>query len=288
MNWQTPREKSRAQRLKDSVIRAVIHAYNSVPKEQVVTGWTKAGEYVYQDSQVSDHQPGYLSAWDPRTHVGALASFHAGTLFCEGMSGGVSVVGGPHFVPKAGRKKRQGAADPTGPAPDAGTEPSVRETAASAQEYSEYNSSQCPDEFIDSDDEENNVNLFGGQQSTSRARINVLSLTPHKLGFRQWNPAECNLLTHLNHIRIPLKVHLTNRTGTNTDMSNMILLTLPSTYSWVGDTIEVGDKTDVFKFMALLVKLIDGGAATQLRNFTDAPREYRAPLGIHEPTQANV
>jgi hypothetical protein len=123
-----------------------------------VTGWTKAGEYVYQDSQVSDHQPGYLSAWDPRTQVGALASFHAGTLFYEGMSGGVSVVRGPHFVPKAGRKKRQGAADPTGPAPDAGTEPSVQETAASAQEYSEYDSSQCPDEFIDSDDEEDVLN----------------------------------------------------------------------------------------------------------------------------------
>ena len=37
-------------------------------------------------------------------------------------------------------------------------EPSVRETAASVQEYSEYNSSQCPDEFIDSDDEEDVLN----------------------------------------------------------------------------------------------------------------------------------
>ena len=150
----TPREKSRAQRLKDSVIRAVIQAYNSVPKEQVVTGWTKAGEYVYQDSQVSDHQPGYLSAWDPLTQVDALASFQAETLFYEGMSGGVSVVRGPHFVPKAGRKKRQGAADPTGPAPDAGTEPSVQETTACDEEYTEHDSSQCPDEFIDSEDEE--------------------------------------------------------------------------------------------------------------------------------------
>jgi hypothetical protein len=80
------------------------------------------------------------------------------TMFCEGTSGGVSVVRGPHFVPKAGRKKRQGVADPTGPAPDAGTEPSVQETAASAQEYSECDSSQCPDEFIDSEDEEDVLN----------------------------------------------------------------------------------------------------------------------------------
>ena len=67
-------------------------------------------------------------------------------------------MGGPHFVPKAGRKKRQGAADPTGPAPDAGTEPSVQETTACDEEYSEHDSSQCPDEFIDSDDEEDVLN----------------------------------------------------------------------------------------------------------------------------------
>ena len=68
--------------------------------------------------------------------------------------------GGPHFVPRPGRKQRQGVADPTGPAPDAGTEPSVQEcsgTAASAQEYPEYDSSQCPDEFIDSEDEEDEL-----------------------------------------------------------------------------------------------------------------------------------
>jgi len=59
---------------------------------------------------------------------------------------------------KEGTKQRQGAADPTGPAPDAGTDTSVRETAASAQECSEHDSSQCPDEFIDSEDEEDVLN----------------------------------------------------------------------------------------------------------------------------------
>ena len=58
---------------------------------------------------------------------------------------------------KEGTKERQGAADPTGPARDAGTEPSVQETAASAQEYSEHDSSQCPDEFSDSEDEEDEL-----------------------------------------------------------------------------------------------------------------------------------
>ena len=60
-------------------------------------------------------------------------------------------------MPRPGRKERQGAADPTGPAPDAETEPSVQETAASAQEYSEYDSSQCPDEFSNSEDEEDEL-----------------------------------------------------------------------------------------------------------------------------------
>jgi hypothetical protein len=98
--------------------------------------------------------PPWLSAWHPRTQVDALASFHAGTLFFEGTSGGVSVVGAPHFVPRPGRKKRQGAADATGPARNAGTEPSVRETTACDDDCSEYDSSQCPD-FIDSEDELN-------------------------------------------------------------------------------------------------------------------------------------
>ena len=34
---------------------------------------------------------------------------------------------------------------------------SVQETAASSQEYSSYPSSQCPDEFVDSEDEEDEI-----------------------------------------------------------------------------------------------------------------------------------
>jgi len=58
---------------------------------------------------------------------------------------------------KEGTKERQGAADPTGPARDAGTEQSVRETTACDEEYTEHDSSQCPDEFIDSEDEEDEL-----------------------------------------------------------------------------------------------------------------------------------
>ena len=65
--------------------------------------------------------------------------------------------GGPQFVLRPGRKERQGAADPTGPARDAGTEPSVRETTACDEEYTEHDSSQCPDEFIDSEDDEDEL-----------------------------------------------------------------------------------------------------------------------------------
>jgi hypothetical protein len=34
---------------------------------------------------------------------------------------------------------------------------SDQETVASTQQYSEYSSSQCPDEFVDSDDEEDEL-----------------------------------------------------------------------------------------------------------------------------------
>ena len=36
-------------------------------------------------------------------------------------------------------------------------EESVQETATSSQEYSSYPSSQCPDEFVDSEDEEDEI-----------------------------------------------------------------------------------------------------------------------------------
>ncbi len=62
-------------------------------------------------------------------------------------------MGGPQFVSRDGRKKQQGAEDGTGRAPDGGMEASVQETAASSQQYSEYHSSQCPDEFVASEDE---------------------------------------------------------------------------------------------------------------------------------------
>ena len=74
-------------------------------------------------------------------------------------------MGRPLFVPRPGRKQRQGAADVTGPARDAGTEPSVRETTACDEECSEHDSSQCPDEFSDSEDEEDELD---GASSASR------------------------------------------------------------------------------------------------------------------------
>jgi hypothetical protein len=73
------------------------------------------------------------------------------------MSGGVSVVGGPQFIPRAGRKRKQPAEDGTGRVPDGGMEASVQETVASSQQYSEYGSSQCPDGFVDSEDEEDEL-----------------------------------------------------------------------------------------------------------------------------------
>jgi hypothetical protein len=52
-------------------------------------------------------------------------------------------------------------------------EESVQETAASSQEYSSYPSSQCPDEFVDSEDEI--IETLGacqlGEGGPSRTRV---------------------------------------------------------------------------------------------------------------------
>ena len=72
--------------------------------------------------------------------------------------------GGPHFVPRPGRKERRSGRERLTQRVRHQTPEqsrvfrSVQETAASAQEYSEYNSSQCPDGFIDSEDEDDELN----------------------------------------------------------------------------------------------------------------------------------
>jgi len=154
----TSRADSSAHKLKDVVIKAIIAAYKSVPKDQIEKGWTKAGKFVYEENNVPDHGSGYHSAWDTHTQNEAVTAFNTGTLFHEGMRGGVSDVGGPQFIPKAGRKKKQTAEDATGQIPDAGSEASDDDDeAAASQQYSEYPSSQCPDEFIDAEGEEDEI-----------------------------------------------------------------------------------------------------------------------------------
>jgi hypothetical protein len=142
-------------RLTAVVITAIVHAYNSVDAVHVENGSTKAGQYVREDSEVSGRHLGSRRGIpDPASPPSYPAREHCFAKVCAGRTALRSE------SRKEGTKQRQGAADPTGPAPDAGTEPSVQEcsgTAASAQEYSEYNSSQCPDEFIDSDDEEDEL-----------------------------------------------------------------------------------------------------------------------------------
>jgi hypothetical protein len=153
----TCRENSAFQKLKEVVIKGIISAYKSVPRDQIEKGWTKAGKYVYEDNKVAQQGSGYHSAWDTGTQQDAVTRFNAGTLFYEGMSGGVSVVGGPQFIPRAGRKRKQPAEDGTGQVPEGGMDASDQETVASTQQYSEYGSSQCPDGFVDSDDEEDEL-----------------------------------------------------------------------------------------------------------------------------------
>jgi len=65
------------------------------------------------------------------------------------MSGGISDIGGNiRFISKAGRKKKQ-TTEEGADLHYEDMEESVEETEASSQRFSEYGSSECPDEFID-------------------------------------------------------------------------------------------------------------------------------------------
>ena len=88
----TSRADSSAHKLKDVVIKAIIAAYKSVPKDQIEKGWTKAGKFVYEENDVPDRGSGYHSAWDTHTQNETITAFNTGTLFHEGMRGGVSDV----------------------------------------------------------------------------------------------------------------------------------------------------------------------------------------------------
>ncbi|WPT16854.1 hypothetical protein PSENEW3_00004861, partial [Picochlorum sp. SENEW3] len=123
----TSRENPAAYKLKAVVIEGVINTYKVVPEIQSEKGWTKAGNYVYEDND----KP------------------HDGTLFHQGMSGGISdIIGNLQFIPEAGRKKKQTKEKGTDLDPE-DMEESVEEIEAPTQQFSEYGTSDCPDEFVD-------------------------------------------------------------------------------------------------------------------------------------------
>ena len=153
----TSRENSAAYKLKAVVIEGIINAYKAIPEIQIEKGWTKAGKYVYEDNDKPQDGSGYYLAWDTDTQNDAKTRHAAGTLFHQGMSGGISDIGGNiRFIPKAGRKKKQTTEEGTDLDPE-DMEESIEETEASSQQFSEYGSSECPDEFIDEETAEDMI-----------------------------------------------------------------------------------------------------------------------------------
>jgi hypothetical protein len=68
------------------------------------------------------------------------------------MCGGVSVAGDEtlRFIPKPGRKKKTTAAA-------AADDPATSSESADDDEFSEYSDGECPDGFIDSENEEDEI-----------------------------------------------------------------------------------------------------------------------------------
>jgi hypothetical protein len=153
----TSRENSATYKLKAVVIEGIINAYKAISEIQIEKGWTKAGKYVYEDNDKPQDGSGYYLAWDTDTQNDAKTRYAAGTLFDQGMSGGISDIGGNiRFIPKAGRKKKQTTEEGTDLDPE-DMEESIEETEASSQQFSEDRSSECPDEFIDEDTAEDTM-----------------------------------------------------------------------------------------------------------------------------------
>ena len=91
------------------------------------------------------------------TQLDAKTRYAAGTLFHQGMSGGISDIrGNLRFIPKAGRKKKQTTGEETDLDPE-DMEESVEETEAPTQRFSEYGISECPDEFVDEETAEDMI-----------------------------------------------------------------------------------------------------------------------------------
>ena len=103
-------------------------------------------------------------------------------------------------------------------------------------------------------------------------RISSLNpLTPAKLGLRQWDQST-SIMDHINQLKLPIQVHLDLKIVTSRDLANMILLTLPSNYSWIHDSISNDEKDSMDIFLSKLIRLIYGDSSTQLRKLIDAQR----------------
>ena len=141
----TPRENSAAYKLKDVVIEGMINTYKVIPKMQIEKGWTKAGKYVYEDNDKPHEGLGYHLAWETVTQNSAMTRYTTGRIFHEGMAGGISDIEGKlRFIPMAGRKKNQATEEQEEQSAE-----DEEESDVETQQFSEYGSSQCPDEFID-------------------------------------------------------------------------------------------------------------------------------------------
>ncbi|WPT16195.1 hypothetical protein PSENEW3_00004202 [Picochlorum sp. SENEW3] len=136
----TSRENSAAYQLKAVVIEGVINTYKKYKLKK--DGQRPASMYM----RIITSLMMVLAITQHGTQTPKMMlklKYAAGALFHQGMSGGISDIGGNlRFIPKAGRKKKQTKEKGTDLDPE-DMEESVEEIEAPTQQFSEYGTSDC-------------------------------------------------------------------------------------------------------------------------------------------------
>ena len=112
-------------------------------------------------------------------------------------------------------------------------------------------------------------NIICNNEETGKGNATV----PSKYGMRTWNPVTSNIFAHLQSCKIGI-AQAQDQKVSDSQIMNLVLMTLPAEYQYISDFMEDTDKTSLDTFLAKIVELIQGSKQEQLSVFL---REHRKP-----------
>ena len=143
------------------------------------------------------------------------------------------------------------------------------QTKSSEARRSLLNSYKSPKKFInqvfaDSDsDDEMQVSQTISPRKTPKKTTNaaILGITPQKAGISKFNPAECSLIDWLNSLETTID-WLRSSNVDDSQIIRLIVMSLPTSLSWVGNHIDEDAKNNLPKATKNLIQLIMGSQGT--------------------------